>query len=970
MQLTTNHHRPSRTRFSVLVAAVLAVVQPFVAASVSAEGSTSVALPATAGPAWIHERVQRAPDPAVRFGRLPNGLRYAIQHNETPKDGVAMRLRIGSGSLQERDGEQGLAHFLEHMAFRGSTKVPDGEVVHMLQRQGLAFGPDTNAFTAQDQTVYHFNFPKADKAALDTGLLLLREVADQLTLDPKLIEQEKGVILSEERARDVPTARAQKAEINHVLAGTRVPARWPIGEIDVIKGATAEKLRRYYAANYRPDNATLVVVGNVDVDAVERQLRETFADWQARGAVEAVRLGAPQPALQSAEFVAEGAPDVMTLTWLLPPDHREPTLAVEREHLVAQLGMAVLNVHLAEHTLKPGSPFVQAVALLQPKVFKVTGFAKLVVVAPEDKWSAALDASLTELRQLLLKGVQPADLQRVLPTVKSSLEAAVAQSVTRPHAAIADALVKSVHEDDVYRSASQSLADAQPMLASVTADEVTASLRRSFGAGVPLLFRSAHAGAVGAEALTQQLAQSLQRPVQAAAAAVAATWPYTDFGEPSTINARTADTELGFTTVEFANGTRLWVKSTAQEKDKVDVQVLLGHGRAGLLPEQTHALWALDALPLGGTGKRSLAEVMQWQQSSGKQFNVALRMDPRAAALIGRTRPADLDAQLQVLAAYARDPGFRPELGDKLMAAGPMVAHQLETQPGLVYGREVTRVMTGGDGRLAGPPSAADIAATKPADIEAALRAPLSGPADVILVGDVSVETAIAAVKATFGSGPVLAHSPAPKLSVVAPKAGGAAHVVSHAGRADQAILGWHWAMPDHWADPGLAATGRVAAAVLQARLVDTVRAKLGITYSPSAGSSASIDVLGRGSFSAQLETPPDKFEAFRTLLKQQLLDLASKPIDADELQRARQPLVEARRKAAETNGHWSFWLAQLTREPRARTLILGEADNLQAVSVEQVQSFFRDRIGAQPPIEIIAKARDSAADGAATTGQ
>ena len=102
----------------------------------------------------------------MRFGRLPNGMRYALQHNETPKDGLAMRLRIGSGSLQERDDERGLAHFLEHMAFRGSAKVPDGEVVHMLQRHGLAFGPDTNAFTtSQDQTVYHFNFPKADAAA-------------------------------------------------------------------------------------------------------------------------------------------------------------------------------------------------------------------------------------------------------------------------------------------------------------------------------------------------------------------------------------------------------------------------------------------------------------------------------------------------------------------------------------------------------------------------------------------------------------------------------------------------------------------------------------------------------------------------------------------------------------------------------------------------------------------------------------
>src|SRR4051794_39500557 len=164
---------------------------------------------------WAQDYTGRKADPSVRFGTLPNGLRYAIQHNETPHDGVAMRMRIGAGSLQERDEELGLAHFLEHMAFRGSARVADGEVVHMLQRQGLSFGPDTNAFTAQDQTVYLFNFPKADATALDTGFTLFREIGQHLTLDAGLVEQEKGVVLSEERMSDVPQMRALEAELNN-----------------------------------------------------------------------------------------------------------------------------------------------------------------------------------------------------------------------------------------------------------------------------------------------------------------------------------------------------------------------------------------------------------------------------------------------------------------------------------------------------------------------------------------------------------------------------------------------------------------------------------------------------------------------------------------------------------------------------------------------------------------------------------
>src|SRR5579875_3636045 len=183
---------------------------------------------------WAQDYVGRPADPRIRFGTLPNGLRYAIMHNETPSDGVAMRMRIGSGSLQERDDEQGLAHFIEHMAFRGSTNVSDGEVVHMLERQGLQFGPDTNAFTAQTQTVYEFNFPRADSTALDTGLKLFREIGERLILAPASINAERGVILSEERLRDTPPYQTAKVEFATILDGTRIISRWPIGKVETI----------------------------------------------------------------------------------------------------------------------------------------------------------------------------------------------------------------------------------------------------------------------------------------------------------------------------------------------------------------------------------------------------------------------------------------------------------------------------------------------------------------------------------------------------------------------------------------------------------------------------------------------------------------------------------------------------------------------------------------------------------------
>ncbi|MDR7271521.1 zinc protease [Pelomonas saccharophila] len=924
-------------------------------------------VPAVAGPLWGHEQVQRAPDPAARFGRLPNGLRYALQHNETPKDGVAMRMRIGAGSLQERDGEQGLAHFLEHMAFRGSAKVADGEVVHMLQRQGLSFGADTNAFTDFDQTVYHFNFPKADAAALDTGLMLFREIGEHLKLDAQLIEQEKGVVLSEERTRDVPGMRAFVAEQSLTLAGTRVAQRLPIGRIDTVQATTVDKLRRYYQANYRPDNATLIVVGNIDVDAVEKQIRERFADWKAAGKPDALDLGAVKPTQPAAEFIADGAPDKLSLTWPTPPDMRPPTLALSRDVLVQQLAAGVLNVRLADRALKPGSPFLGAFGMKLPRLYKVTGQAQLNVMAPPEKWADALDAATTELRQLQAQGVQPADLQRLLPLIRSSLQAMVAQAPTRQSAAIADGLINAVHYEGIYQSAEQAMAEAEPMLASVKPEELTAVLRRDFS-GQPLIFRSAKAGAAGAPMLSAKLAQALSRPLEAQAAAVAVTWPYADFGAASAIVSKTTDAELGSTTLAFANGSRLVIKPTAQEKDKVIVQVLVGQGMAGLKPELVPASWTLNMFPLGGTGRLSLAEVAQWQQSSGVLAGLTLQLDSRRILLVGETRPADLKPQLQLLAAFVRDPGFRPEMGEKLAGVAPMMANQFETLPGIVYARELSKVMNNGESRLGGVPTAAELLAAKADDAAAILRPAFAGAPDVVVIGDVSEEAAIAAVQATFGAGPARPRLPAVPLKATPPADGGAAHVALHKGRADQGMLGWHWPMPDQWTDVALSNTGRVAATLLQTRLVDVVREKLGITYAPSAGGGGSLDVAGQGSFFAQIETPPEKFEAFREVLRAQLKALAAEPVSADELLRAKQPMVEQSRKAPEYNGHWAYWLQRILVEPRMKTMMQRETANLEAVTAEQVQAFFRDRIAARAPIEVGARAAEAGGPAAAPT--
>ena len=232
---------------------------------------------------WPQAVSDVAPDPRVRFGVLPNGLRYAIQKNATPPGQAALRLWFDAGSLDETDEQQGLAHFLEHMAFNGSKNVPEGEMIKILERHGLSFGADTNASTNFSETTYQLDLPKTDDDTVDSSLMLLREAAGELTIAPDAVDRERGVVLSEERTRDSPGYRVFVNTFGFQLQGQRPPQRLPIGKTEILKTAPAQRIRDFYQAWYRPENAVVVAVGDFDVDAMEAKIKARFGDWKAVG---------------------------------------------------------------------------------------------------------------------------------------------------------------------------------------------------------------------------------------------------------------------------------------------------------------------------------------------------------------------------------------------------------------------------------------------------------------------------------------------------------------------------------------------------------------------------------------------------------------------------------------------------------------------------------------------------------------
>ena len=224
------------------------------AIAIALVAGSAPALAATAPVAngWGIKLTDVTPDPAIKYGTLPNGMKYAIMRNATPRGTASVRLRFEFGSIAENEKERGLAHFIEHMAFNGSTHVPEGDMVKILERQGLEFRPDTNAMTGFDTTTYMLDLPKADAEHIDTSLFLFREVAGELKFDPAAVDRERGVILGEERARDNFQLHQFVDMVGFDYPETPYPNRLPIGVDSVLKGASADTIRNLYQRYYRP----------------------------------------------------------------------------------------------------------------------------------------------------------------------------------------------------------------------------------------------------------------------------------------------------------------------------------------------------------------------------------------------------------------------------------------------------------------------------------------------------------------------------------------------------------------------------------------------------------------------------------------------------------------------------------------------------------------------------------------------
>jgi zinc protease len=880
-------------------------------------------------------------------------MRYAIMRNDTPAGATSIRLRIGSGSLEESANEQGLAHMLEHMAFRGSKNVPAGDMIKILERDGLAFGPDTNAQTGWTETVYMLDLPHTAPSVLDTGLMLMRETAGNLLLDPAALATERGVVLSEERLRDTPNFRAEIAQIDLFLHGQLAAERIPIGKVDVIKTAPASLLRTFYDANYQPERATLIVVGDVDPTTVEAKIKGLFADWQGEGPPTAQPdLGQVEKrGLTVREVQVPGASTDSVIGWARPYDGAPDTEAKEIRETIENLGLAVLNRRLARLARGDHPPFLNASASFE----NLFDSAKIAVVeatsAPGD-WQGAMTTADREVRQLVAFGVSAAELDREIADMRTSLQSAAVGATTRPSPALADELVRTVDENEVFTPPSEDLKVFDDAVRGLTPARVDAAIKEIFSGSGPLVELATPSPVQGGENAVRAVFESANTATLTAPKSQAAvTWPYESFGPTGNVVARRILEDLGVTQVTFANGVRLTVKPTDFRKDQVLVSVDLGEGRLGLPTDHRLAIWSAGALIQGGFGKISYEDSQR--ALTGKLTGVVFGLADSAFTFKGVTRPQDLLTELQLIGAYVSDPGYSPDAFERLRAAYLAQLPQIEATPSGLFERDSGGLWTNGDPRF-GFPSRDELLNAKPSDLKVLVGQALArGRIEITVVGDVTVDQAIALTAKTLGALPTRKSSApdpdkAPKVRFPEPTPEPV--TLFDTGRADQAVAVVAWPMTDFYADMQASRAEMLAGEVLQDRLIDTIRISQGATYSPETEVDLSQTFPGYGLAFAEVEMPPALIPGFFKTVVAITKDMAEKGVTEDELTRARNPRMAGLRRSQLTNEYWLSDLDGSQGDPRRLDLIRSTFPDYEKVKATDIQAaakrwFVSDRI-------------------------
>lgn len=775
-------------------------------------------------------------DTVITEGKLPNGLRYVILPHVSPKNDLSLRLLVHAGSLDERDDERGFAHFVEHMAFRGTRSYPAGGIRQAFEKLGVAFGADLNARTHSTHTSYLLDLPEGKATDLPEALHLLREFADGISFAPDQVAREAGVVLSELRVRDNPNQRIARQTEEILYAPTRIAARSVIGVPEQIKRASADQLRAYYNRNYSPERMTVLVVGPVEPAAVAAMINAAFASLTpSPNAVPPTAVPAPVVLNEIAPHIllTPRSPGVTVEVIRIrsrPPDDE----AGRRQEHLRRISLRALAARLRarQELMAPalGSSKAEETTGACPELLHDTVGATAIF----PRWGEVVGFLETELRRIRLQGLTQAEVDEAVAVSAAEQRAALPLFVGAPAASVAEEIENAVQAGRQWRSPAAEFADFTQASNGLTVKSATEALLDAFPEKkfhLVLLTPSPIPG--GEAAVVGAFIASASRPLSPQALNGAElTFEYADFGPPGTIFARSQDPDLAIERITFKNGVQLNLRASNLEPERFRLRVSFAQN-ASDVPRDRPGMAELAGMVYLGAhlGRHLDTQVVRLLALHGVTRQMEVSRGMLTITYSGQS--SELPFTLALVTAYASDlrldrvvyPVAFSRYNHNFTAQLNDLPHESMAEALYRAGNRDPRL------RLARP---SQVSRYKFDDVQRWINTYwVNGPIEIGIVGEFAPAKIVAAAAATVGTlAPRIIPPPAKPL--VTSRRGSMTDLTGGtvAGAASTALF-WPLARPD---EPRANAAATVALTILTDRLRSTLRDDLGATYTPSSG--------------------------------------------------------------------------------------------------------------------------------------
>ncbi len=601
-------------------------------------------------------------DPNVKIGKLANGLTYYIRKNAKPEKKVELRLAVNAGSVLENNDQRGLAHFMEHMGFNGSKNFPKNELVDYLQKTGVKFGADLNAYTSFDETVYILPIPSDDPAVVEKGFMVLEDWAFNNLFDKNEVEKERGVVLEESRLSKGSAERMSRQYFPKLFNGSKYGERLPIGKDDVLKNFKHETLRSFYKNWYRPNLMAVIVVGDIDPADAEKKIKTHFskftnpANAPARPSIiPIVQRTKPEAIVVTDD---EATNEILQIFNFIKPAKKIKTWGDYRENLVEELISSLINLRLNELTQKADPPFVFGFTGYQSFLRGYNTFISAALLG-DNPMQEAMDALMSETSRARQFGFLQTELDRAKAAMLNAAEKEFLEKDKTLSGQIVGSYVEHYLQNDPIPGPEHRYKFLQKILPGVKLSEINAAAKKMPSTSNAFALLQAPTKLKdklpGNDELLKSIVAANKKPVTAYEEKAVASSLLDKTPAAGKITAETKNEKLGTTDLTLSNGVTVTIKPTQLKNDEImmDAWRWGGYGRFDLADKQNaqNAATIINEMGLKDMTPTDLSKFL-----AGKTVEIFPYINPDEEGIEGHSSVKDFEIFLQLMHLYFTEP--------------------------------------------------------------------------------------------------------------------------------------------------------------------------------------------------------------------------------------------------------------------------------------------------------------------------